>query len=113
MDAEKQEEVTASVGDMRKARYFGIPKEHGERLDNFVLKHQDIFRFLSSDGPQEIKKPLNIYLTTDARPIRVKPRNNSTHQREFLAKHTENLIQCGMAYLNPTSSGTLAPLLVS
>lgn len=113
MDAEQHEEVTASVGDMlRNAQDACIPKEHGDRLKNVVLEHQDIFRIAFSDASPVIIKQLNIDLNTDGRTIRLKLHNYSKEQRDFLSKFPENLIRCGMANLNPTSSWALAPLLV-
>lgn len=44
--------------------------------------------------------------------MRVRLRNYSQDQRRFLSKFVTTLVQCKMAYFNPTSSWACAPLLV-
>ncbi|CAK4852707.1 unnamed protein product, partial [Aphanomyces euteiches] len=48
----------------------------------------------------------------DAKPVRCKARRYSKKQREFMAKHVEELQAAGLCYRNPRSKWCSAPLIV-
>jgi hypothetical protein len=95
----------------KQARDNGLLPDADE-LEIIFRDSMDIFRVAFSSGPAAKLRPLDIKLTTDARPVRVKIRNYSQEQREFLSKWVTGLVRCGMAYSNPTSPWVCAPLLV-
>jgi len=72
-----------------------------------------VFRTSLSAGPPARIRPLKIELTPQAEPVKVRLRNYSREQREFLSDFVEKLVRSGMAYPNPTSRWACAPLLVA
>jgi transposase InsO family protein len=113
VDSGQAEEVSSAVEHMLQcALKVGMPPADAQQLKAIVDNHVDIFRTTFSSGPPAKLKPLKIQLTPDARPTRVKLRNYSKEQQEFLSKFVATLIATGMAYSNPTSPWACAPLLV-
>ena len=72
----------------------------------------DIFRTSFSAGPPAKLPPLEIELTSDAKPVKVLLRNYSQEQKEFMRDFASDLVSNGLAYPNPTSKWACAPLLV-
>jgi len=91
----------------------GLPTAQRKILADLIDSHIDIFRTSFSAGEPAKIKPLKIELTPDARPVKVRLRNYSREQREFLAEFVGKLVRNGMAYPNPTSPWACAPLLVA
>ncbi len=81
-------------------------------LENIVAEHIDIFPIGLSSGPPVDLPPMRIELKKDAKPIKVRLRNYSEPQKEFLDNFVFKLVEKGMAYANPTSAWAAAPLLV-
>ena len=96
----------------KKATDNGLPAEYSERLSELVNKHKDVFRISFSSGPPARIRPLRIELTPNAQPVRVRLRNYSQEQKEFLSEMVAKLVRHGMAYANPTSAWACAPLVV-
>ena len=90
----------------------GLSKHKQEELRSLINNNLSILCTTLSAGPLADSKPLKIDLTPDCRPVRVKLRNYSQEQREFLKKFVADLLSCSMVYANPTSSWACAPLLV-
>lgn len=72
----------------------------------------DVFRTSFSAGPPTKLSPIQIELTHDARPVKVKLQKYSSKQRTFLQKFVNDLIENGMVYPNPTSAWADEALLV-
>lgn len=94
------------------AKSDGISEEFVPELRTLVLGHVDLFRTTFSACGSAKVSPLKIVLKGGATPIRVKLRNYSQEQREFLQKLIAELVRCDMVYPNPTASWASAPLLV-
>ena len=90
----------------------GLSKQKQEELRSLIKNNLSIFCTTFTAGPPVDIKTLKIDLNPDCRPVRVKLRNYSQEQREFLKKFVADLLSCGMVYANPTSSWACAPPLV-
>lgn len=113
IDSDQHADVRDSVEEMKKtADENGLPKEIRQPLSEILDEHLDVFRTAFSAGPPARLRPLKIDLTPDAVPVKVRLRNYSQDQRDFLKKFVSNLVYNDMAYPNPTSSWACAPLLV-
>ena len=104
--------LTAIEDQIKETEANGLAKQKREELRSLINNNMSIFCTTFSGGPPADIKPLKIDLTPDSRPVRVKLRNYSQEQREFLKKFVADLLSCGMVYPNPTSSWACAPLLV-
>lgn len=93
------------------AKANGLPQPLWEKLEALVFRYKEIFSNSFSAIPAKVP-PLRIDLTADAKPFRVKLRNFSTSQRDFMSNFTSKLENLGIVYANPSSSWACAPLLV-
>ena len=90
----------------------GIQLQHQDNLRRLTYSFIDIFRTaISATAPANLP-PLKVELTPDAKPVRVRLRNYSPPQRQFLKEFVSKLIQAGMVYSNPTSPWAAAPVIV-
>eukprot|EP00171_Calliarthron_tuberculosum_P003723 IDg3723t1 len=113
LDDEQDAEVKAEIERMlTRANENGLPPVLQPKLRQLALAHTNEFRISFSHGPPAKLPPLHIHLTADASPVKVKLRNYSETQRDFLKNMTSTLIHAGMAYENPTAEWASAPLLV-
>lgn len=113
IDSDQHGEIIAEIGNLKKiARDNGLPNQDANRLDKIIDENRDVFRTSFSSGPHAKLRPLRIDLTRDARPVKVRLRNYSKEQQDFLTDMTDKLVEHGMAYPNPTSAWACAPLLV-
>ena len=111
VDSEQGEGVCKAVEEMQTtAPNNGLPEMDGEGLETLVSEHVNIFRTSFSSGLPAKIKPLRIELTPHARPTKVRLRNYSQEQKEFLTEMIYKLIRHGMAYANPMSAWACAPL---
>lgn len=113
IDSDQNEQIRSDVKNISKvARENGISSEHASILDKILAKHLDVFRTTFSSGPAANIPPLKIDLVHDAKPVRVRLRNYSQTQKEFLAEFVNKLLDAGMVFPNPSSPWASAPLLV-
>lgn len=113
IDSMQHKEVETETEEMlHKAKENGLSTDHSEKMRYLVQSHKNIFRTAFSSGPPADLRPLRIDLTPEARPVKVRLRNYSKEQRNFLDDQMSKLIRAGMVYLNPTSKWACAPLLV-
>lgn len=113
LDADQHDEIQEALESMvQDAKKNGLPGHREAELRRIIFDRKDIFRVSFSSGPPAKVEPLKIDLVSDARPVRVKLRNYSQDQRNFLSNFVEKLVNAGMAYPNPTSPWASAPLLV-
>lgn len=113
IDSSQTEEVDSEINNMiDNAVENGFPSAHVSALKKLVSDHTDIFRTSFSSGPPADIPPLKIDLVPEAKPVRVRLRNYSQEQRDFLSETVKNLVSCGMAYPNPSSPWASAPFLV-
>jgi hypothetical protein len=104
MDSAQQDDIKEAADDMiNQAIDNGLPLQHQPALRKTVLDHMDIFRKTFSSGPPAKVSPLKIDLLPHASPVRVRLRKYSQEQRKFLSSMVAQLVDCGMAYANPTS----------
>ncbi|KAF0736552.1 hypothetical protein Ae201684P_007026 [Aphanomyces euteiches] len=97
------------VGECRVA---GCDDSYAVELGKLLVKYEDVFRLkLGRDPPVKVE-PLRVTLKADAKPVRCKARRYSKKQREFMAKHVEELQAAGLCYRNPRSKWCSAPLIV-
>lgn len=94
-----------------RAKQNGILPKPLDDLTKIVWSHAHVFDTRFSATPAKVP-PLKIELTGDARPIRVKLRNYSQSQRNFMTNLTNELMQYNLIYPNPSSKWACAPLLV-
>lgn len=113
VDAEQHGEVvTAIQGMVARAVDAGLDGPLLKKLKTIVSKHTDVFLVGYSLGRPERFKPLKKELVPDARLFRVRFHNYTKEQRAFLTKTFTWLVQCKVAYANPTSPWAEAPLFV-
>lgn len=113
VDMEQHEAITTALARMQTAAFdAGLASDKRPVLAKLLSDHVDIFRTSFSSGPPARLPPLRIELTPDAKPVKVRLRNYSQDQRDFLAKFVKDLVHHGLAYPNPTSKWACAPLLV-
>lgn len=110
LDIDQHEENRCAVDKLAdNATANGLSPKHRSALRDMLHNHMDVFRTSFSSGPPAKLRPLSIELESDARPVRVRLRNYSKDQREFLSKFVSDLLRHGMAYPNPTSPWACAP----
>lgn len=113
IDSSQESEINDSlIRMMDTASKNGLSEIETEELSKIVNEHKNIFRVSFSSGPPANVEPLRIELVNDAKPVRVRLRNYTQEQREFLADLTKRLIDSNMVFSNPTSPWACAPLLV-
>jgi len=113
VDSVQHAHIREAVQRMSKAAAGnGMPQQDVATLEQLISDHMDIFRISLSSGPAAAVDPLRIDLKSDARPVRVRLRNYSKEQREFLEDFVTKLVHHGMAYSNPTAKWASAPLIV-
>ncbi|KAH9120292.1 hypothetical protein AeMF1_007481, partial [Aphanomyces euteiches] len=97
------------VGECRAA---GCDDSCAIELGKLLVKYEDVFRLkLGRDPPVKVG-PLRVTLKADAKPVRCKARRYLKEQREFMAKHVDELQAAGLCYRNPRSKWCSAPLIV-
>lgn len=113
IDSEQHNEINAAMEGMQKASFYArLQSGKSPVLTILLSDHRDIFLISFSSGQPARLPLLKIELTPDAGPIKVRLRNYSQDQRDFLAKFVEDLVCHGHAYLNQTSKLACVPLLV-
>lgn len=113
IDSDQHEDVIdATNGMVQTTIDSGFPNDKLPELRKNISDHTDIFRVSFSSGPPAQVPLLKIDLAPNATPVRVRLRNYSQEQRNFMPKMVSNLVKCSMVYLNPTSPWASAPLLV-
>eukprot|EP00171_Calliarthron_tuberculosum_P022172 IDg22172t1 len=94
------------------AKANGLPEEYHDEIEALIMEHKAVFCLgLTPDAPAKIS-PLEIRLSEQARPIKVKLRNYSAEQHKFLSQFTKSLVENNMAYSNPYARWASAPLIV-
>lgn len=93
------------------AKQNGLPDSYWLQLEAFVWKYADTFSTRFSSTPAKVP-PLQIELTEDARPTRVRLRSYAVSQRAFMATLVEELVKYNLVNANPTSTWACAPLIV-
>jgi len=113
LDADQAPDVQGALDTaLAQAGKNGLQGRNFIRLQNMANNNLNIFRVgLSAGAPANIT-PLRIQLSADATPTRVKLRNYSREQRQFLSDFVQALQEKGMIYPNPSSRWACAPLLV-
>ncbi|KAH9078958.1 hypothetical protein Ae201684P_020021 [Aphanomyces euteiches] len=102
-------QLKEKVGECRVA---GCDDSYAVELGKLLVKYEDVFRLkLGRDPPVKVE-PLRVTLKADAKPVRCKARRYSKEQREFMAKHVDELQAAGLCYRNPRSKWCSAPLIV-
>lgn len=96
---------------IERAKNNGLPSKHVEELTAIVFPYAHVFDTRFSSTPAKVP-PLQVELTHDAHPTRVKLRNYSQSQRVFMTNLTDELMKYNLIYPNPSSKWACAPLLV-
>lgn len=96
----------------QKAKEHGFSQSKKGTLQDLVRKHKSVFCTTFSGGPPAAVKVIKVDLVSDPRLVRVKLRNYSKLQKEYLKTMVEDPKRCGILYPNPTSTWACAPLLV-
>ena len=110
---DQHEDIRSAVQALvQSAKDNGLPQDSATELDDLLNSRLDILRVSFSAGPPARIRSRTVDLATEARPVKVRLRNYSREQREFLMDFVKKLVRNGMAYLNPTSAWACAPLLV-
>lgn len=113
IDSEQHDENNSAVTTMvMKATDNGLPDEYRDQLTDIVDSSVDMFPTFFSSGPTVDLPPLHIELKPDARPVKVRPRNYSLEQKDFMDNFGSALVRHELAYPNPTSHWASTPLLV-
>lgn len=90
----------------------GLADVYQSNLKSILRDSIDIFRTSFSSGPPAKLPPLEIELTQDAQPVKVRLRKYSQEQKEFMRMFVNDLVHHGLAYPNPRSKWACAPRLV-
>lgn len=88
-----------------------FPEEHSAELYGLVWGHSAEFCTTFSPHPAKVD-PLRIHLTEGSRPIRVKIRNYSVDQREFMESLVDKLVENNLVYPNPSARRASSRLIV-
>lgn len=113
IDSVQNQEISAATAEKKYAtRMNGLTDEKAQEIDTMVDDHVTIFRTSFLYDPPAKFAPLVIETKTNAKPVKVRIRNYSQEQKEFLITFVQDLMRHDMAYPNPTASWASAPLLV-
>lgn len=113
LDEDQAESLDEAIGDMiQRAKENVLPETHLARVEQMVFRYRDVFRTGLSSGVPPKFPPLVIALTSDAKPTKVRLRNYSKAQKEFMKEFVSRLVEKRMAYENPAEEWAAAPLLV-
>ena len=113
VDENQEEDIVQALEDcLRTCVDNQLSSEDIMEMRTILLKHKDIFRIRLGGGPPAKLPPMKINLAPEAKPIRVRLRNYSQQQKEFLANFVGKLMKYGIVYSNPTSAWAAAPHLV-
>ncbi|ETV91956.1 hypothetical protein H310_13605 [Aphanomyces invadans] len=94
VDDDKAAVLKEKVGECRVA---GCDDDYAVELGRLLVKYEDVFRLkLGRDPPVKVE-PLRVTLKADTKPVRCKARRYSKEQREFMARHVEQLQAAGYA----------------
>ena len=85
------------------AKVHGCSEELATRLEELLLKKADVFRTILGRNPPVSMPPLKVELKPDAVPVRCKARRYPQEHRECMTKHTKELRDAGLCFLNPRS----------
>lgn len=88
---------------LERAKAEGLPDKHLKDLEDLVWQYADCFDMSFSPSPALIE-PLRILLQPDAKAIRVKLRNYSEEQRDFMKTLVSHIVASGCIYANSTST---------
>lgn len=103
----------ADIEDMlKRARAKGLPASHWRPLEDLEVEFAQVFSMQLSAAPAKVKL-LKISLNPDAGPIRVKIRNYSLAQSEFVSKLKRELVSENIICASPSSKWACAPVVVS
>ncbi|KAF0712314.1 hypothetical protein As57867_004858, partial [Aphanomyces stellatus] len=81
-------------------------------LWRLLVRYADVFRLtLGRDPPVDVE-PLRVTMKAGAEPVRCKARRYSKEQRDFMARHVDELKAAGLCFRNPRSKWCSAPLIV-
>lgn len=112
-DCVQSDEVKEEIAQMvHVAVEDGFLNDHLTDSKKIVSDHMEIFRTSLSHVSAADVPTIKVDLFPDAKPVKVRLRNYSQDQREFLFHFFQKLVSCGMAYSNPSSAWACAPLLV-
>lgn len=113
LDIDQEDAIESGIDSLlEEANRNGMQGKELERLQRTVRAHKNVFRTSFSAGPPAKVQPLKIDLVPDATPVRVRLRNYTQAQRQFLKDFVAQLEKANMAYFNPSSAWACAPLLV-
>ena len=95
-DEDQHEDIRSAVQALVQfAKDNGLPQDSATELDEFVNSRLDIFRVSFSAGPPARIEPLTVDLTPEARSVKVRLRNFSREQGEFLVDFVKKFFRNG------------------
>lgn len=113
IDSEQHTDRRTCVANMKNSAVdSGLPIEYRKTMSDLVNGHIGVLRTRFSFGPPAKLPRLKVELMPDDDSAKVQLRNYSMDQHEFFKRFVAILVRNGMAYANPTSPLTCAPLLL-
>ena len=104
VDSDRDAVLAAIEDQIKETDGDGLAKQKQEDIRSLVNNNLSIFCAAFSAGPPAGIKPFKMDLAPHGRPVRVKLRNYSQEQRQFLKKFVADLLLCGMVHANPILS---------
>ena len=100
IDSAQHSEIIEAMNMMKvDTRKNGLPDSEALHPDALIDSFADIFRISLSSRPPAKLRPLKIELLPGAKPVRVRLRNYTQEQREFLSDFVSRLQDAGMVIL--------------
>lgn len=113
IDKDQHEDVKNALDELKKsARKQNLADIEKSNLKGILLDHMNIFHNSISSGSGAKHPPMKIDLTPDAKSVKAKLCKYSQDEKDLMKKFVGNLVDLGLAYVNPTCKWACAPLLV-
>ncbi|GMF32160.1 unnamed protein product [Phytophthora fragariaefolia] len=100
--AERVEEAAAA----------GLNAEQVEILSALLYEYRDVFRVSFGSDPPVRVEPQRVRLREGAAPVRINARRYPPTHMEYLDQHVQELLDNGLAYVNPSSRWASPPRIV-
>ncbi|KAE8980295.1 hypothetical protein PR002_g24168 [Phytophthora rubi] len=91
----------------------GLDTDQVTRLEGLFLEYRDVFRVSFGTDPPVRVEPLRVRVREGAAPVRINARRYPPVYMQYLDEHVQELLDNGLAYVNPSSRWASPPRIVT